>query len=95
MKRERNHEKHIAGRSMVSSARCAASFGMPSCTRSSSTSGHAREGSSVGEKKPSGRIRSTSAASTQNAASSSACTNSSVDATRFIPWQYPTAGLRL
>ena len=85
MKRERNHEKHIAGRSMQSSARCAASFGMPSWTRSSSTSGHAREGSSVGEKKPSGRMRSTSAASTQNAASSSACTSSSVDATRFIP----------
>ena len=32
VKRERNHEKQIAGRSMPSSARCAASFGMPSCT---------------------------------------------------------------
>jgi hypothetical protein len=32
VKRERNHEKQIAGRSMPSSKRCAASFGMPSCT---------------------------------------------------------------
>ncbi len=40
-------------------------------------------------------MRSTIAASIQNASSSSACTSNSVDVIRFIPWQYPTRGFRL
>ena len=32
VKRERNHEKQIAGRSIPNSVRCAANFGMFSCT---------------------------------------------------------------
>lgn len=44
VKRERNHEKHIAGRSMPSSARCAASFGMLSWTDRSRSEHTAHDG---------------------------------------------------
>lgn len=95
VKSDKNHEKQIAGRSTSIKVRCLKRLGSSSLTNSMSTRGHARETSSVGEKKSPGRRCSMIAESTQNASSSFPNTRRRVEVTRFMPWQYPTAGLRL